>query len=81
MMPSLREADELGVSALASRTEGQGLSELDEDAAFEDKNWVTGADRSAINTAKFCRAVNPQCLQILRIDSKQMIDDVITHGT
>ena len=75
MMPSLREADELGVSALASRTEGQGLSELDEDAAFEDKNWVTGADRSAINTA------NPQCLQILRIDSKQMIDDVITHGT
>ena len=58
---SLREADELGVSALASRTEGLesksrdvkglGLSELDDDAAFEDINWVIGADRSAINTA------------------------------
>ena len=60
---SLREADELGVSALASRTEGleskpqdikgPGLSELDEDAAFEDINWVIGADRSAINVANY----------------------------
>ena len=58
---SLREADELGILALASRTEGlectpqdtkgPGLSELDEDAAFEDINWVIGTDRSAINAA------------------------------
>ena len=58
---SLREADELGVSALASRTEGleckpqdikgPGLSELDEDTAFEDINWIIGTDRSAINAA------------------------------
>ena len=58
---SLREADELGILALASRTEGlectpqdtkgPGLSELDEDAAFEDINWVIGTDRLAINTA------------------------------
>ena len=29
----------------------------------------------------FFRAVNPPCLQILRIDREGVIDDVITHGT
>ena len=51
----------LGVSALASGTEGleckpqdvKGpvLSELDEDTAFEDINWIIGTDCSAINAA------------------------------
>ena len=30
---------------------GPGLSELDEDTAFEDINWIIGTDRSAINAA------------------------------